>query len=226
MATWDFTAWNDEIPKMDLLTRGLDQLLAQYGPDNAPRLRAWLATVLYGEATIGAVTGPTGVQSIEEVAYQLLALRSIYTATGVNLDVLGRLLGLERNAYAADDEIYRLLLLIKIMVNRSEATWDEINAMIVRLGLTLVSEWEHWPAVMRTTVADMPADPAGDAIWDLFRKAKAAGVLWRWVWSTYPEDEVFRYSSQLDTTESSATHGYGNLAAPPTTGGHYAGDLS
>ena len=224
MATWDFTAWDDEIPIEDHATTRLARLLAQYGV--TPRLRSILDIFLDGTATIGGATAPTGVQSLENLAYQMLALRSVYTATGVNLDIIGKLLGLPRNEYSATDPIYRLLLLVKIMVNRSESTWEEIWIMLGRLGITLVAGGEYWPAAMRTTVTDMPADPAGDAIWDLLRDAKGAGILWRWVWSIRPASEVFRYSSQLDTTESSATHGYGNLAVPPTTGGHYAGDLS
>jgi len=219
MAAWSFTAWNDEIPIVDHATNGLARLLAQY--TDAVRLRGIVDIALDGETTIAGATGPSGVQAVEDLAYQFLALRSIYTATGVNLDIVGRIVGLERNAYSASDDIYRLLLLVKIAVNRSESTWDEINAMIVRLGLTLLSSLEYWPATMRTEVADMPADPAGDAIWDLLQDAGAAGVRWDFVWSTRAATDIFTTSSQLAADDASTTQGTANLAG--VTGGRLAG---
>ena len=224
MATWSFTAWNNEIPIEDHETTGLSRLLAQYGPDNAPRLRAFLSTFLECEASIGgAATAPTGAQSLEDLAYQMLALRSIYTATGVNLDNIGRLVGLDRTEYSAtDDEIYRMLLLVKILVNRSEATWEEINTILVRLGLDVIEAHEYWPATMSTAVAGMPADPAAAAVWDVIKGAKAGGGRWDFLWSTYDEEFIFRYSSQLDAMDTDVARGFSD-APPATTGGRIMG---
>lgn len=221
MASWDFTAWNDEIPKVDHETAGLDRLLAQYGPDNAVRLRAMLDIFLAGEATISGATGYTGIQGAEELAYQLLALRSIYTATGVNLDNLGRLLGLARNAYAATDDVYRLLLLVKILVNRSNGRLPELLTIIERVGVTEpIAAYEYHPASLTTVATDFPADPAGAAVWGMIRAAKAAGVRWDFVFSTYSESVVFQTSPDPAADQTNNAQGTSNIAG--TSGGRIA----
>ena len=225
MATWSFTAWNDEIPKVDHGTTGLARLIAQYAGDNAPRLQSLLSTMLDGEATIGGVTGPTGVQSAEDLAYQLLTLRSIYTATGVQLDTLGKIVGLTRNAYAADDEIYRLLLLVKILVNRSNGRLEVFLDIIERVGITEpIAAFEFYPAALRTEATGMAADPAGAAIWEIIRAAKPAGVRWDFVFSTYASDSVFTISSDAATFQTDNARGTENIAG--TAGGRIARDYT
>ena len=54
----------------------------------------------------------------------LKALRSIDTAEGEQLDVIGRVVGLER--MTTDDEVYRLRLRVQILINLSDGTAEHI----------------------------------------------------------------------------------------------------
>ena len=219
MATWDFTAWNDELPQIDHSEIGLARVLAEYV--ESPRLLDVLETYLDGEATISGITAPTGVQAIEDLAYQMLALRSVYTATGVNLDVLGKIVGQPRIAYAATDDVYRLLILVKILVNRSAGHLEELLTIIERTGITEpIAAFEYYPAALLTEATGVAADPAGAGIWSVIRAAKAGGVRWTFVYSTYDSDDVFTISPDPAADQNSTTQGTEVIATG--TGGHIA----
>lgn len=89
------------------------------------------------------------IQEIEDVLFQLLLNRSIDTATGVQLDRVGRIVGLRRAGSQSDSD-YRELLLIQIQSNLSNG---EINRFIQILksftGSTTVSITELFPAALQ-----------------------------------------------------------------------------
>lgn len=64
------------------------------------------------------------VQDIEDALQQLLVQRTVTTAEGEQLNVLGRLVGQPRNAMSDDD--FRRMIRARISVNRSKGTIADV----------------------------------------------------------------------------------------------------
>jgi hypothetical protein len=207
-----FTAWEEETPAEDHATFAAANLLAQYA--DATRLKDTLA-ILMGE-----------IQNAEDLTYEMLAERSVYTAIGVQLDTLGVLVGQGRiDPYAAIDEIYRLFLLARIMVNKSDGRWSQLLAVLERVGIyEPIGAREYYPATIQTECTAVIDATYAAAIWEIVQDAGPAGVRWDFVWSTYSESDVFTLSSQIGTNETDIARGTSNLAG--TTGGRMSGMLT
>lgn len=98
--------------------RALDRLPEQF--KEQPNLASYLAVFT------------DQVQDIEDAFWQLFVERSIDTAVGAQLDMLGVIVGQEREGRA--DEDYRRLIRARIKTNRSSGTINEL-ATITRLVL-------------------------------------------------------------------------------------------
>lgn len=61
-------------------------------------------------------------------------------------------------------------------------------------------------------------------IMDLLRDAKAAGIKISFLWNSEDQANIFQFSSQVDTVESSSLQGFANNAQ--TTGGYLSGVIS
>jgi hypothetical protein len=95
----------------DHVAQAQDRLLTQFR--DSPKLNALLEAVV------------TEVQLGENVIFEVIAERLIAVAEGVNLDIIGRIVGLERLDVSDDDE-YRELLLVQIRANNSDCGADDI----------------------------------------------------------------------------------------------------
>ena len=219
---------------------GLARLIQQYVP--AVRLRTVLATLLNGEAVIGGGgLAPTGVQSAEDLAWQLYTERGLIEiegggpAVGEQLDVIGRIVGLARlAAFGGSDDLYRTALAIKIRINKTDGSPDDILGIVSLIedmysflfGGSTTSRIVEYPWSFATEMMPINAAPI-EAIWPILKKAKPAGWRWDLHWSNESEDDVFAYSSQLAVEETDITRGYGDLTLPnPATGGRYMGLLT
>lgn len=77
------------------------------------------------------------IQELEEILFQLTTDRSIFTAIGIQLDLLGQLLNKPREGRSDTD--YRIVLLAKVAQNISQGTPEElINAFKVLSSSTKV----------------------------------------------------------------------------------------
>lgn len=128
------------------------------------------------ESLIGALATPA--QSLEDTLLQLMIERGVDTAVGVQLDVLGRIVGQERGGLG--DEDYRLLLRARIAANRSEGTVGDL-LLVVRSALGLPAEpvvvHQQYPAAVVVRVLTQPlTDTEAALIAGLLRDAAAAGV--------------------------------------------------
>jgi hypothetical protein len=185
---------------------GLELLLEQF--KRKPRIAA----------VLGAFLG--SVQELDDVAFQVLTERDLDTAIGVQLDVIGRIVG-ELRQGRTDDE-YRPFLRARILVNRSNGLTEEIITIVrVLLGesaqLTLR---EEFPAAFTIIVDDAIAAPI-DAVIRLLQQAKAAGVRVLLEYSLVDDDEAFTFASG-NAPEPSTTQGFGDTANP-AIGGALAG---
>lgn len=85
------------------------------------------------------------VQEVEDTLHELLNERSIFTAVGVQLDIIGLIVGITRDGM--DDETYRAELLKRIAINRSDGTTEVIISLMESATQTTNTDfWEHYPA--------------------------------------------------------------------------------
>lgn len=114
----------------DQVVIALDRLLEQF--KGKPNIEGMLTSYIQQ------------VQDLEETNFSLLNDRSINTAIGNQLDVLGALVNEAR--LGRDDETYRIAILTRIGINNSEGTPNQIMALLKSIeGSTKVNMWEHFP---------------------------------------------------------------------------------
>ena len=144
------------------------------------------------------------VQAIETALVDCLLLRTITDAEGEQLDLIGRVIGLERNGL--DDEKYRLNLIARVAINIGSGTPEEL----LRLA-SLLTYGEECRVVERAPagvaiICDARVDE-GDTVATMLHQAKPAGV--RSVFEWHETDPVFKFDQGI-----SSMYGFG--------GGHWA----
>lgn len=74
-------------------------------------------------------------EELENVLFDLLEKRSLETAEGEQLNVIGRLVGLDRNVFGIilDDDTYRLYLKVKILKNHTRSTIQELTEIYIKI---------------------------------------------------------------------------------------------
>lgn len=116
------------------------------------------------------------VQDLENALLGIVAITDLGSVTGVQLDVLGKILQQARNGQ--DDDTYRLFLRARILVNASQGTVEEVLAVLVLLvpGATLVLT-ETDPAAFEVAVTSPVPDLADMVVISrLVLEAKSAGI--------------------------------------------------
>lgn len=84
-------------------------------------------------------------QEVEDTLQDLLYNRSVFTATGINLDIVGNLVGETRKG-RPDDPDYRQAILRRIARNTSDATPEIIMGIILSMTqATKTCIWEYYP---------------------------------------------------------------------------------
>lgn len=68
------------------------------------------------------------IQDLENALFGIIAITDLDTVTGIQLDVLGKILNQPRNGQS--DETYRLFLRARILVNISTGTVEEILSIL------------------------------------------------------------------------------------------------
>jgi hypothetical protein len=85
------------------------------------------------------------VQTVEDIYQQLLDERSVFTAIGEQLNVVGLLVGEARGG--KDDSAYREAILNRVAINTSDGTPEKIiEVMKTIIGSDSVTLFEHYPA--------------------------------------------------------------------------------
>lgn len=99
------------------------------------------------------------VQTVEDIYQQLLDERSVFTAIGEQLDVVGTIVGEARNGKA--DDPYREAILNRISINTSNSTPEKIMQIMRTItGGDFVNITEHHPASFHLFVDKIPANTA------------------------------------------------------------------
>lgn len=116
------------------------------------------------------------VQDLEDALWQLFVDRTKDNATGAMLDIIGRIVGQNRNGYGDDD--YRVFINARILANRSSGSIPEVLAVLRTLiplpsALTLI---EEGPASFVVRVGGVQTYAYMAFVATFLRSARAAGV--------------------------------------------------
>jgi len=170
-----------DLPAHDIehAARGVERLIDRYAK---PRTSALLASWL------------DEVQEVEDALWQLLVERSLATAEGDQLDVLGAIVGEPRQG--RDDETYRLWIAARNAVNRSSGLTVEMLGIARKLippayGLELA---EYYPAALIMHIVGTLPVADGFQIARMLRLAKAAGVLFGMTWTSAADEDTFTFA--------------------------------
>jgi len=146
----------------------------KYQPATVALLKSWVAQV----------------QALEDHAYELQVQRTLAGATGVNLEIVGALVGQGREGRS--DAHYRLWIAGRILVNKSRGRAPQLIAIATKLTGGPVRLREYSPAAF-IIYADSPVTGSdGVEIAKLLKLAKAGGVSMQFVW--YDTEQPFRFS--------------------------------
>jgi hypothetical protein len=116
---------------IDITQQGLDRMLSQWS--GKPNITGLFQSYL------------DNIQPVEDALQQLLDERGIDTAIGVQLDVLGLIIGVER--LGRNDTEYRAALKVQIAINNADGTEPNITGVLLLLtGLSDFSYQEVFPA--------------------------------------------------------------------------------
>jgi hypothetical protein len=145
----------------DYFTRAKSRLLSQYQ-----------GAAVY-EGIIQSIAG--SFQEAESVIFDLKDNRSIYNATGVQLDRFGSLLNKPRNGITDDTE-YRSVLLAKAAQNVSKGTPEDVIVVFLLLMQARYVEYvEIYPAKFYMTAVGATPIGSGDTIKAAVNATRAAG---------------------------------------------------
>jgi hypothetical protein len=200
--TWTADFWYDDVTPMDHSVEGLATLIQQY--KTLPRIEAFLVGLL------------NAIDLTDTAAYDVLALRSVYTATGVQLDTIGELVQQPRGELV--DAAYRLFILGKILVNKADGLLIQLYEILERIGLT-EDFWAHeyYPAALKVVATGVTYEEPTIALALLW---KPAGVDFRFCTSTATRANTFKFSDDpINPATSNPGTGWANPAG--TTGGEF-----
>lgn len=173
------------IRSTDHEVRGPRRLLEQF--KERPKLEAWLGTYL------------RQVQKLEDATWEVIDLRLLDAATGIQLDRIGKIVGRGRGE-SPDDLSYRQAIRAQIRINRSEGTPLDL-AEVADLSVpddTASFIFRNWgngfvQVYMNGQAIDGVKAPI---VFDNLRRTKAAGVRLHLVWSPDPPQTVFRFGGK------------------------------
>ncbi|MBW2672058.1 MAG: hypothetical protein JRD89_01415 [Deltaproteobacteria bacterium] len=167
--------------------------MLSYVSNHAASGVAFLLQQLKGKAKTTALISAflVEIQALEDMLWDLLTLRLPDAAVGAQLDVLGRILQVER--LGRTDAEYRKWLQAQITVLRSSGTALDVLTVLETLkdvGVSLVLS-EEFPAAFNVYMQGTQS--AGASIAEIIKKAKLAGVRGLVTWT--PAATPFAFDS-------------------------------
>lgn len=154
---------------------------------------------------IDALSAQTQVD--EDVAWQIMVERWLSSSVGSQLDGIGEIIGEPRGG--KDDETYRLYLGVRIIINLSSGTGDEVLAVASALfgEANHLSLDEFYPASMLLDASGAIGSATIETIASLLGETKCGGVNLQLLYSPHEDADTFAFSSD-DTEQASTTQGW------------------
>lgn len=171
--------------RTDHIEAGLARLVEQL--KGKPKLTA-LLSIFLGQ-----------VQNIEDALWQLYTLRWLDTATGAQLDTLGRIVG-EPRGNSVDDTEYRKRVRARVRTNLSSGTVNDLIAIFVGcFGLQVEIETQP-PAGLSLRITEITTAADVAIYLPFLLEAKAAGVSVVLEWIESEPYETFTFAVSTSTT--------------------------
>lgn len=164
------------------------------------------------------------VQDLEDAFFQQITDRAIDAAVGVQLDILGDIVGQPDRAGLSDDD-YRTIIKARIKVNRSDGHGDQMLEILNLIATATGAETpvqiiliEHPPAgfVLQILTDIGTLDPA--ITFRLLDDARGAGIDFQFIYTTALEAETFEYASALSPIQFDTNKGFGSTVTPAVGG--------
>jgi hypothetical protein len=119
------------------------------------------------------------LQDAENAVSGMLYLRQVDTATGENLDILGRIVGQQREG--RDDDSYRLWIKARIQINKSSGLTEEIyNVLKLITGFLDTGDFQieerTYPASFQLTIVPGVGTIDIDSIYEIINLMRSATV--------------------------------------------------
>ena len=129
---------------IDHLEAGKEKMLGQHL--KTPNILAFMETYL------------GSVQAVEDAVVELLTERGVYSAEGVQLDVIGFLLNLDRNGMG--DFKFRRRILTEIYIQNGNSVANTIQDACMQLtGSPIAKPYEHFPSSFSMACSGYSTDP-------------------------------------------------------------------
>lgn len=149
-------------------------------------------------ALLRALVGPCA--SLELALQCLLTLRSVNTAVGAQLDVIGKLVGRPRNG-VTDDDVYRRYIRAQIAANNSDGLIDQILTiaeLVIFDDDARLRFRNEGTAAYVLVVDDVPVSAVvAKVLITMLRRATAAGVRGMLHTNAGPPEEAFEFLGSL-----------------------------
>ena len=175
--------------------------------DHAARAVAHL-TERYRKPLVSALLSSlvAEIQELEEAFWDLRTKRSIETAEGAVLDLLGKLVGQPREN--RDDDTYRLWIAARVLVNASTGTAPRLIAIADKVTSGAAIRFEDEPPAAFTLHVDEPiVGTDGVELAKLITQARAGGVGGQVHW--FDVEDAFAFSDDPDDPELLSAAGFG-----------------
>jgi len=183
---------------LEHVNQAVARLIQQYR--DKPRMEALIA--IYSRQ----------VQDLEDALWQLATERFADTAIGAQLDVLGIIVGQERQGLGDDD--YRALIAARIAANNSEGTAPDIyKVALAALGGAGNVRIEFKPPASFIVYFEDPIPFADEIINDLIQDARAAGCRAVVIAAQQATNQA-RFSAAADYPTFAAANGLDSAASP------------
>lgn len=128
------------------------------------------------------------VQALEAAAFDVRDGVDLDAATGAQLDAIGKIVGESRQG--RDDDTYRAYLRVRVHLNVSSGTRDQIIRLFQLLGFESAVLVDQYPAAFVVQLYGV-SDGLEETYAELLQEAAAAGVRVIFEYTTCPEAEAF-----------------------------------
>lgn len=163
------------------------------------------------------------IQDLEDATHEVILERFLDNAVGVQLDIIGKLVGRPRGSQVADTD-YKQALAVQIRINRSSGTPEDVLD-VLRLSVPagdVITLRELFPArLLLEDETTITFDP--NLVLESLRSAKSGGVALQFKYTTNAAGTDYTLSdAAVSGDETSATQGLGDGdGSNPATGGRY-----
>ncbi len=134
------------------------------------------------------------LQHIEDAIWDVLQEQTVTNATGVNLDVIGRIVGEDR--HGANDDDYRVRVTARIAVNRSSGQWFDLNSVASTLFSGTEYRWINHKTMSLELRLDTALSERPGVEQATLEEATGAGTRLDVVYSVDAEADRFAFGSE------------------------------